>query len=61
MSMKISVYKESHYAYEVRTPNGNQWSVGKRKMQNLFGSIEGKAEFWKLKNGAPHVLIDIKG
>ena len=43
--MTNSVYKESHYAYEVRTPNGNQWSVDKRKMQDLFNSIEGKAEF----------------
>ena len=49
--MTQSVYKESHYAYEVRTPNGNKWSVDKRKMQELFNSIEGKAEFWKLKNG----------
>ena len=59
--MANSVYKENHYAYEVRTPNGNQWSVDKRKMQDLFNSIEGKSEFWKLKNGSPHVLIDIKG
>ena len=59
--MEKSVYKESHYAYEVRTPNGNQWSVDKRKMQDLFNSVEGKAEFLKLKNGSPHVLIDIKG
>ena len=58
--MEKSVYKESHYAYEVRTPNGNQWSVDKRKMQDLFNFIEGKAEFWKLKNGAPHILIDTK-
>ena len=58
--MANSVYKENHYAYEVRTPNGNQWSVDKRKMQDLFNSIEGKAEFWKLKNGSPHILIDIK-
>lgn len=43
--MAKSVYKENHYAYEVRTPNGNQWSVDKRKMQDLFNSIEGKAEF----------------
>lgn len=59
--MEKSVYKENHYAYEVRTPNGNQWSVDKRKMQDLFNSVEGKAEFLKLKNGSPHVLIDIKG
>ena len=59
--MAKSVYKESHYAYEVRTPNGKQWSVNKQKMQDLFNSIEDKAEFWKLKNGSPHVLIDIKG
>ena len=58
--MAKSVYKESHYAYEVRTPNGIQWSVDKRKMQDLFNSIEGKAEVWKLKYGAPHLLIDIK-
>ena len=58
--MVKSVYKENHYAYEVRTPNGNQWSVDKRKMQDLFNSIEGKAEIWKLKNGAPHILIDTK-
>ena len=58
--MVKSVYKENHYAYEVRTQNGNQWSVDKRKMQDLFNSIEGKAEFWKLKNGSPHILIDTK-
>ena len=58
--MVKSVYKENHYAYEVRTPNGNQWSVDKRKMQDLFNSIEGKAELWKLKNGSPHILIDTK-
>ena len=58
--MAKSVYKENHYAYEVRTPNRNQWSVDKRKMQDLFNSIEGKAEFWKLKNGSPPILIDPK-
>ena len=58
--MAKSVYKESHYAYEDRTPNGNQWTVDKKKMQDLFNSIEGKAELWKLKNGSLHVLIDIK-
>ena len=58
--MEKSVYKENHYKYEFRTPNGNQWSVEKRKMQDLFNSIEGKAEFLKLKNGTPHILIDTK-
>ena len=58
--MEKSVYKESHYAYEVRTPNGNQWSVDNLPLPYLFNSIEGKAEFWKLKNGAPHILIDTK-
>ena len=42
--MEKSVYKEHHYAYEVRTPNGNQWSVDKRKMQDLFNSIQLKGK-----------------
>lgn len=58
--MAKSIYDQPHYSYEVRSKNFVSWSVDRRKMENAFKVAEGKAELWKLKNGMPHQLIDIK-